>query len=147
MALRRPLAPPVPHQLGVRDVAISPHGELFVTASFDNTARLWDSLTGRAVGPALAIRAWAVSAAFRMDGGAVLVGSGDGTARLRMLLPPVAGDAERVRLWVQTLTGLEQDGDGVVRVLDQEGWRLRRGRLEELDGPAGAAGGPGVPLQ
>jgi hypothetical protein len=49
----------------------------------------------------------------------------------------VAGDADRLRLWVEVLTGLELDADGVAGPLDGPTWQERRKRLDELGGPPG----------
>lgn len=45
------------------------------------------------------------------------------------------GDAERIRCWVELLTGMELDSDGVVRDLDADALQRRRERLRELGGP------------
>jgi WD40 repeat protein/serine/threonine protein kinase len=127
------IAPAAMHEGGVRDATFSPDGQLFVTGSFDFTGRVWDTATGRPVGPAAAFRNWVVSVAFRPDGRAVLLGSSDGTARLLDVAPPVSGDAERIRLWVEVLTGAELEGDAL-RVLDGATWQERRRRLGELGG-------------
>jgi hypothetical protein len=47
----------------------------------------------------------------------------------------VEGDAGRIVLWAQVLTGMELDGGGVARVLDAAAWRQRRERLEAAGGP------------
>src|SRR5262249_53281559 len=118
----------------VRDAAFSPDGALFVTASFDGTARVWDTATGRPVGPVLRFRDWAVSVAFHPAARAVLVGSSDGTARLWQVQPPVPDDAARVRLWAEVLTGVELDAEDVVHVLDAAAWQKRCRKLTELGG-------------
>jgi WD40 repeat protein len=134
-ASQRPLAPPVQHEGGIRDATFSPDGSLFATASFDHTARLWHTATGKPVGPALRFSHWVVTVAFRPDGGAVLAGSTDGTAVLSKIPRAVEGHAERVRLWVQVLAGMELDSQDVVRVLDGPAWHVARQRLAELGGP------------
>jgi WD40 repeat protein len=64
----------------------SPDGTRFLTASWDNTARVWDSQTGAPVTPVLAPREaprpTGLAARFSPDGARVLTGSGDGTARV-----------------------------------------------------------------
>src|SRR5438876_9544144 len=52
---------------------------------------------------------------------------------------PVEGEAERIVLWTQVITGMKLDDDGAVRVLDAPTWRQRRQRLEEMGGPPIAA--------
>jgi WD40 repeat protein len=129
----RLIGTPAIHEGLVRDAAFSPGGSLFATASFDHTGRLWDVTTGKPVGPAVKFDYWVVNVAFRPDGGAVAFGSSDGTARLCDVPTPVAGNAERVGLWVETTTGAELEGD-VIRMLDAAAIQHRRRRLQELDG-------------
>jgi ABC-type uncharacterized transport system ATPase subunit len=46
----------------------------------------------------------------------------------------VAGGVERIRPWVEVLSGKELQPDGAVRVLGAEPWRQRRQRLQALGG-------------
>ena len=70
------------HTERVRSVAYSPDGTRIVTASFDNTARIWDATTGQQVmqlnGHADRLR----YAAFSPDGLRVVTASHDKTARI-----------------------------------------------------------------
>ena len=66
----------------VRVVAFSPDGQTAVTASTDDTARLWEAATGKAIGPALRHRGKVETAAFSPDGKTVVTGSTDRTAQL-----------------------------------------------------------------
>ena len=66
----------------VRGVAFSADGKTVLTGSEDNTARLWDAATGRAIGQPLAHKGPVSSVAFGPDRKVVLTGSLDGTARL-----------------------------------------------------------------
>ncbi len=63
-------------------MALSPDGRTALTASGDNTARLWDVNTGQARGPALKHASFVLAVAFSPDGHTALTGSADGTARL-----------------------------------------------------------------
>ena len=64
-------------------MALSRDGRLLVTASpFDNTARIWDAVTGDPVGPPLRHDGSVNAVAFRPDGAVVLTGSDDETTRL-----------------------------------------------------------------
>ncbi len=47
-----PLIPPLAHQGGVNSAAFSPDGTRVVTASADQTARVWDATTGKPLGAA-----------------------------------------------------------------------------------------------
>lgn len=44
---KKPIARLTGHQKLVNHVSFSPNGNLFASASFDNSVRLWDGLTGR----------------------------------------------------------------------------------------------------
>jgi WD40 repeat protein len=72
--------------------------------------------------------------AFSPDGKRIITGCGDNTARLWELPEPAEGDVERIRLWVQVLTGMELGSDEVIRILDARAWRERQQRLAGLDG-------------
>ena len=48
---------------------------------------------------------------------------------------PLAGEAERIVLWVRVATGLELDENDAVGALSAEKWFELRRRLEQLGGP------------
>jgi hypothetical protein len=48
---------------------------------------------------------------------------------------PVEGEAERVALWVQTLTGMELDSNDAARALDASAWQARLRDLRQSGGP------------
>jgi WD40 repeat protein/tetratricopeptide (TPR) repeat protein/tRNA A-37 threonylcarbamoyl transferase component Bud32 len=62
----------LPHQAGVAAVAISPTGRVIATASFDRTARLWDTASGEPIGKPLQHAAEVRTVAFTPDGKRVL---------------------------------------------------------------------------
>jgi hypothetical protein len=70
------------HEKAVNSAAFSPDGTRIVTASSDNTARLWDAATGRAIATLKGHADRVLSAAFSPDGTRVITASGDKTARL-----------------------------------------------------------------
>jgi WD40 repeat protein/tetratricopeptide (TPR) repeat protein len=70
------------HEGLVTSIAFSPDGKAVLTGSYDNTARLWDAATGRAIGAPMRHQSRIYIVAFSPDGRAVLTGSGDDTARL-----------------------------------------------------------------
>ncbi len=61
-----------------------------------------------------------------------MTASRDKTARLWEVPAPLQGDAERVVLWAQVLSGMELDEAGDVQVLDGPTWQRRRQRLGEV---------------
>jgi WD40 repeat protein len=67
----------------VFSAAFSPDGRRIVTASLDNTARLWDAGTGKPIGEPLTGHMGRVNtAAFSPDGRRIVTASDDSTARL-----------------------------------------------------------------
>src|SRR5262249_50991863 len=71
--------------------------------------------------------------AFSPDGKAALTGGYD-AARL-WHLADLPDDLPRLSAWVDTLTGLEVDEQGGIRVLTTAQWAERRQRLGQLGGP------------
>jgi WD40 repeat protein len=76
------VATPEGHKGSVVAATFSPDGARVLTGSVDNTARLWDAVTGKALatlgGHTLAV----IAVAFSPDGARVLTGSIGNTARL-----------------------------------------------------------------
>jgi WD40 repeat protein len=66
----------------VWSATFSPDGTRVITASFDNTARVWDAATGKPVARPLEHQAWVRSATFSADGTRVVTASFDNTARI-----------------------------------------------------------------
>ena len=60
---------------------------------------------------------------------------GRNIARLWKIPIPIGGDANRLSLWAQTLTGMELDSDDAARALDASSWQSRRNQLQQLGGP------------
>src|SRR5882762_9248504 len=65
---------PLQHQELVRAVAFSPDGKTALTGSQDQTARLWDTATGKPLGPPLWHGQLVGAVAFSPDGKTVLTG-------------------------------------------------------------------------
>jgi len=66
----------------VYSVAFSPNGKQIVTASADNSIRLWDAATARQTAIFRGSERWFASARFSPDGRRVVAASYDGTARV-----------------------------------------------------------------
>jgi WD40 repeat protein/Flp pilus assembly protein TadD len=58
----------------VRDVVFTSDGRYFATASFDSTARVWETATGRPAGPPLSHRNFVATVAFSADGNTLAAG-------------------------------------------------------------------------
>src|SRR5262249_31739037 len=75
------------HILGVQQAAFSADGKRVVTASVDETARVWDAETGSELFTLAGHMAPVLTAVFSPDGKSVATGAGDGTARIWPLDP------------------------------------------------------------
>src|SRR5262249_45973261 len=126
LASRRLLIPPLRHAAPVVG-AFGPDGKTIRTDGRDGTARLWDAATGQSIGPILRQAGTTEDAAFIADGrNSVTAGR---VARLFPLSPDLPDDLERVATWVEVITGLRLDKQGLVQVLDNAAWLARRERL------------------
>jgi WD40 repeat protein len=77
-----PLGPALRHGSTVVQAAFSPDRRRIVTASDDNTARVWDSDTGQSVGRPLPHKGTVLHAEFSPDNRRVITASEDHTARV-----------------------------------------------------------------
>jgi WD40 repeat protein len=133
-ATRRPIGSSLIHREAVVAVAYSPDGKTAVTGSKDGTARLWDTATAQPIGVALKHQAPLVSVTYSPNGQTVLTVTEDNTAWLW----PVAelpDDPERMGTWIESLTGMALDSQGLLQALDTKAWQERRERSRRLDGP------------
>jgi WD40 repeat protein len=115
-------------------VALSADCKSGLSGSRDNTARLWETATGKPIGPPLQHQVAVDAVALSADGKTALTGTYK-TAQLWHVPQPIRGDPERIMLWAQVITGLEVDDLMAVRVLDAATWQQRRDRLQEFGGP------------
>jgi energy-coupling factor transporter ATP-binding protein EcfA2 len=72
----------VGHDGSVSSAAFSPDGSRIVTASWDNTARIWDAASAREIAVLRGHENWVSSAAFSPDGSRIVTASWDNTARI-----------------------------------------------------------------
>jgi WD40 repeat protein len=133
-ATGKPLGSALRHQGMVTAVAFSPDGKLLVTCSEDNTSQLWLTATGKRLGAPLRHQGWVSPVAFSPDGKMVLT-AGPAGAKLWPVPLVVDGSPERIKLWIQVLTGAQLDQQGTVQALDAKTWQERRRRLAKLGGP------------
>ena len=110
-----PLGLPLAHLNVAGHVAFSPDGRLLATGSRDKTARLWDVATGKAIGPPLEHPDELFHVAFHPRSDMLLTACKDGTAHRWEIAPPVAGAVEKIRQWVESITGMQMDAKGIVR--------------------------------
>ena len=76
------LAAPIEHQSNIDTCAFSPDGKTIVSGSADNTARLWDTATGKPLSPPLQHGDPVSFVAWSADSRTFLTSSADRTARL-----------------------------------------------------------------
>ncbi|MHC4403070.1 MAG: WD40 repeat domain-containing protein [Planctomycetota bacterium] len=121
--MRRPLR----HEKGLHAAAFSPDGSLIVTGGLDHTARVWDTISGKPIGPPLLYGDEVFAVAFSPDGSHILVGGrGNGIQVWEAPPPPLEGETERIVLGTQLLTGLAMaDIERPVQVLDEQSSRGR----------------------
>lgn len=77
-----PISKTMRHQDAILSACFSPDGAKVVTASRDNTARIWDARSGMAIGAALSHRRLVRRALFTSDGAKILTIGFDAIARL-----------------------------------------------------------------
>jgi hypothetical protein len=75
-------------------VSFSPDGQRILTGSRDQTARLWDAVSGRELLSLKGHRGWVITVAFSRDGQRIVTASSDGTAKVWE-----AASAEQVVSW------------------------------------------------
>jgi WD40 repeat protein/tRNA A-37 threonylcarbamoyl transferase component Bud32 len=118
----QPIGLPMEHDARILGVAFSPNGQLALTCGEDQTARMWHVPTGQAVGPSLRHMDAVNTVACSLDGQMAVTASDDKTAKILTLPEPVVGEPDKVRLWVETITGLSSDASGAIYPLSAREW-------------------------
>jgi WD40 repeat protein/tetratricopeptide (TPR) repeat protein len=127
-ATGRRVGSPLVHTGAIQMALFSRAGDTLLTAGADKTVRLWDVRTGLALGPPLVHPETVRAVAFSPDGRTVLTGCNDRMVRLWEVPRPLSGDSKAVRAWAERTSGLTLSPEGVVGVLDEPGWQVRRGQ-------------------
>jgi len=131
-----PIGPPLEHRGAVIAVAFSPDGSAVLTGSDDKTARLWDVATAKPIGPPLVHQGRVSKVEFSRDGKTFFTDSQfPRETRVWHIPAQLDDDPPRIQAWVETITGLQADGQGNVQFLDHRAWQERRERLRRLGGP------------
>jgi WD40 repeat protein len=112
---------PLRHPGKILALAFSPDGKLLATGATDKNARLWETATGRPLGPVMMHAQQVNAVAFSRDG-LLATGSWDRTARLWRIPAPLAGSVSAIKLQLRVDTGLELDEHGAVVGMPQEAW-------------------------
>jgi WD40 repeat protein len=123
----------IEHEAEVNDVAFSPDGRWLLTASRDSTVRLWSVATGEQIGPSLVRGAYPFECAFSRDGQRVVVADSPGVRLLDLPSFPAAG-LTNARLWIEVITRMRMDEDGIATWLSPDIWRAKSAELETLGG-------------
>jgi WD40 repeat protein/serine/threonine protein kinase len=132
VASRREILEPLRHDGEVTATIFSPDGEVLLTGSRTGRARFWDRQSGEPLGPELRHADGVTTLAYRPDGRLVATGDGGYTTRLWTVpAPPLAGNPEHIRAWLETLTGFELSERGAPRPLSLERLRTLRNRLRQ----------------
>ena len=128
------------HTGEVYSVAFSFDGEWIVSGGEDNTARIWETATGREIRKLVRHTGGVVSVGFSPDGRRVLTGGDDNTVNVwdrerGEVLFTVAGDVCAFSPdGKQILTGVNKPGEGNIAIL----WDATDGReLIRCEGPHG----------
>ncbi len=133
----QPISGPLADLAGnITRLTFSPDGLNILTGTWDlHNARLWDAATGKPIGPPVNHGEAVHFVAFSPDGKRMISSSVNGEYRSQDVPSPLPGNAERMRCWVEVLTGMELDTEGTIHDLDADALQKRRERLRDLGGP------------
>jgi WD40 repeat protein/tRNA A-37 threonylcarbamoyl transferase component Bud32 len=133
----QPLTGPLVHRQALMEMVFRPDGNFFLTVDYTGIVRVWEAGRNDPVCASPPYEAPFVRPAIRFEGaGWSVVTTYAGKGRRTWHLPlPVEGSRERQRLWIESLTGVQLDEEGVLRVLDPAAQNQRRLQLAALLGP------------
>ncbi|HVK14350.1 MAG TPA: AAA family ATPase [Gemmataceae bacterium] len=123
------------HGAQVWGITASADGSRVLTASYDQTARSWDAVTGKPLSPSLRHDEGVSDVVYSPEGAHVLTASWDRKVRLWPKIDPVPDEPDRVTAWVETWTGLRIGLTGSSDLLTAEEWAARKRKLDDLGGP------------
>ncbi|HKB02681.1 MAG TPA: protein kinase, partial [Gemmataceae bacterium] len=129
VATGRPRCPPLQHRAAITGALISPDSQTAVTTS-DRSVRLWDTATGHPLGPPVEHPARVTAAGFHPDGDRLVTACADGLIRIWDVPTAATGDVADIRLWVETLTGMQLGAQGILQELDAATLARRRQSLQ-----------------
>jgi serine/threonine protein kinase/WD40 repeat protein len=107
----------------------------------ENLVQIWDARTGKPVSNVWRepVREASVPNHHRAsclpDSESLLITGPDQQAQVWRMPAPLKGNPEQIRLWIETLTGMELDSGGALVDLDAQTWNERYDRLQKLGGP------------
>src|SRR5262249_6083115 len=124
------LGAPLRHGWMDARASYSPDGRLIAIVGRD--AQFWDAATGQPVGPPLRHTPYSGSLAFHPGGRLLFTTGWDYTVRAWDVPTIATGEAGRLVLWTQVLTGMELRTDGSLHDLDDDAWVERGERLDRM---------------
>jgi WD40 repeat protein/tRNA A-37 threonylcarbamoyl transferase component Bud32 len=119
----------------VYTVAFNQDGSILLVGANNGHASLWDTVTCRSIGPDLASTSGIIVSAISPDDRLIATGDSDCSVRLWPMPRPVEGDVFKLRLWIQALTGLEDNPSVGGLDLTPAAWADKKRQLDALGGP------------
>jgi WD40 repeat protein/serine/threonine protein kinase/predicted Zn-dependent protease len=138
-ATGRPQASPLQHGKTITALVFSPDGQTLLAGDAGRYLLFWDVALAKRVGPGM--RGSSTPTALAWHGpsasffGTTETTFGPEVFRGSLPPPPLAGSAERIDLWTQSITQRDLDTGGVVGVLDAAKHKERVQQLKALGGP------------